>query len=84
MTFEFQFYLIKHTRGKEKYDVWRSHNLPRLYFLSTDGNPEPGGPGTVYFDGYKGGLKHRVLSVDNQGRRARVGSPRKKMIVFIA
>ena len=37
----------------------------------------------MYFDGYKGGLRHRVLSVDNQGRRARVGSPRKKMIVFI-
>lgn len=42
--------------------------------LLVDGNPEPGGPGTVYFDGYKGGSRHRVLSVDNQGRRARVGN----------
>ena len=46
--------------------------LANLLFV--DGNPEPGGPGTVYFDGYKGGLRHRVLSVDNQGRRARVGN----------
>ena len=39
---------------------------------SSDNNPEPGGPGTVYFDGYKSGSRHRVLSVDNQGRRPRV------------
>ena len=28
----------------------------------------------MYFDGYKNGLRHRVLSVDNQGRRLRVRS----------
>ena len=39
---------------------------------SSDNNPEPGGPGTVYFDGYKSSSRHRVLSVDNQGRRPRV------------
>ena len=63
--------------------MFDAHIIYPFYFLSIDRNPEPGGPGTVYFDGYKGGLRHRVLSVDNQGRRARVGSPRKKMIAFI-